>query len=252
MDSKVRQNTELLQRIDLAACYRLIDLYDMSDGIGTHISARVPDTDDDFLINPYGWMFDEITASSLVRVDGKGYARGGSMGSGGEYPVNPAAFNLHSCIYEASRDAQCVLHTHSEAGIALAAQQEGLLPLSQHGMQFYDRIGYHAYEGLVTNPVERPRFVADLGQHQALILHNHGLVTIGTSVAEAFYMMWRLEKACRTQLLALATGSELVLPEAEVASKTSAVYAGSSAMMSEFAWEGFVRRLDRINPGYAD
>jgi len=240
---------EQQQRIDLAACYRLVDLYGMSDGIGTHISARVEAADDGgdrFLINPYGCLFDEITASSLVRVDAAGYALDGND------PVNPAGFNLHSCIHLARADVQCVLHTHSEAGMAVAALREGVLPLSQHGMQFYDRIGYHAYEGLVTHPDEQQRFVADLGEHKALVLHNHGLLTVGSSVAEAFYLMWRLEKACRAQLKAMACGAELVLPDAEVARKTSEVYARSSEMISEFAWPGFVRRLDRLNPGYAD
>lgn len=245
----IMNTSEQQQRIDLAACYRLVDLYGMSDGIGTHISARVPvveDGADCFLINPYGQMFDEITASSLVRVDASGHALDGND------PVNPAGFNLHSCIHLARPDVMCVLHTHSEAGMALAGLQSGVLPLSQHGMQFFDRIGYHAYEGLVTHPDEQQRFVHDLGEHNALVLHNHGLLTVGSSVAEAFYLMWRLEKACCTQLKAMASGAELVLPDVEVARKTSEVYARSSEMISEFAWPGFVRRLDRINPGYAD
>jgi len=245
--------TERQQRIDLAACFRLVELYGMSDGVGTHISPRVPGNGEHFLLNPYGWLFDEIAAGSLVKVDANGYAIGGSAGSGGEHPVNPAGFNLHSTIYLARSDILCVLHTHSEAGMAVAALADGVLPLSQHGIQFYDRIGYHPYEGLVTNQDERGRFVEHLGVHnKAMVLHNHGLLTVGESVAEAFYLMWRLEKACRTQLQALATGRELVLPDADIARKTSEVYAGCSAMFSEFAWSGFVRRLDRINPGYKD
>jgi len=245
--------SEQQHRIDLAACFRLIDLYRMSDGIGTHISARLSGDDEHFLLNPYGWLFDEITASSLVKVDANGHVIGGLAGSGGEHAVNPAGFNLHSTIYLARTDINCVLHTHSEAGMAVAALADGVLPLSQHGIQFYDRIGYHAYEGLVTDPEERSRFVEHLGtRDKAMVLHNHGLLTVGESVAEAFYLMWRLEKACRTQLQALATGRELVLPDADVARKTSEVYAGCSAMFSEFAWSGFVRRLDRINPGYND
>lgn len=251
LDAVAMNEQQRQQRIDLAACYRLIDLYGMSDGIGTHISARVPDVDqadpqDQFLINPYGWLFDEITASSLVLVDASGYALEG------EHPVNPAGFNLHSCIHLARADVMCVLHTHSEAGMAVAAMRDGVLPLSQHGMQFHDRIGYHDYEGLVTHPDEQQRFVADLGEHQALVLRHHGLLTVGSSVAEAFYLMWRLEKACRTQLQVLACGAELALPDAEVARKTSEVYARSSDMISEFAWPGFLRRLDRCNPGYTN
>lgn len=240
--------TEKQQRVALAACYRLVDLYDMSDGIGTHISARVPERSGEFLINPYGWFFDEITASSLVAVDANGLA----LGSGGEQPVNPAGFNLHSCVHQARPDAVCVLHTHSVAGMAVASLAEGLLPLNQHAMQFFDRIGYHDYEGLVTHPEEQQRIASDLGQANALVLRNHGLLTLGTSVAEAFYLMWRLEKACRAQLQALSAGRELVFPDPDVAHRTSEVYAGSSALISEFAWEGFLRKLDRHNPGYAE
>lgn len=238
--------TEQQRRRDLAACYRLVDLYDMSDGIGTHISARVPGHDEQFLINPYGWLFDEITASSLVKVDADGEA----LPCNEESPVNPAGFNLHSCIHRARPDVVCVLHTHSVAGMAVGALRQGVLPLSQHGMQFADRIGYHDYEGLVTNPDEQQRFVRDLGQNQALVLRNHGLLTVGASVAEAFYLMWRLEKACRTQLAAQASGDALVLPDAEVVQKTAEIYARSSTMISEFAWDGFVRRLTRQNPGF--
>jgi len=240
--------TESQQRVALAACYRLVDLYDMSDGIGTHISARIPGRPEAFLINPYGWFFDEITASSLVAVDANGQA----LGSGNDQPVNPAGFNLHSCVHEARPEAMCVLHTHSVAGMAVASLAEGLLPLNQHAMQFFDRIGYHEYEGLVTHPEEQQRIVADLGDANALVLRNHGLLTVGSSVAEAFYLMWRLEKACRSQIQALSAGRELVLPDEEVARRTSEVYAGSSAMLGEFAWEGFLRRLDRHNPGYQD
>jgi len=239
-------DAELQRRRDLAACYRLVDLYEMSDGIGTHISARVPGSDEQFLINPYGWLFDEITASSLVQVDADGQA----LPCNDEAPVNPAGFNLHSCIHRARPDVVCVLHTHSVAGMAVGALREGLLPLTQHAMQFAERIGYHDYEGLVTHPDEQQRFVAALGEHKALVLRNHGLLTVGESVAEAFYLMWRLEKACRSQLAAQATGGELVLPEAQVARKTAAIYARSSNMISKFAWEGFVRRLNRLNPGF--
>lgn len=239
---------EKQQRLALAACYRLVDLYDMSDGIGTHISARIPGRSDAFLINPYGWFFDEITASSLMAVDANAQA----LGTGSDQPVNPAGFNLHSCVHEARPDAMCVLHTHSVAGMAVASLAEGLLPLNQHAMQFFDRIGYHDYEGLVTHPEEQQRITSDLGEANALVLRNHGLLTLGTSVAEAFYLMWRLEKACRAQLQALSTGRELVLPDPEVARRTSEVYAGSSALISEFAWEGFLRKLDRHNPGYTE
>lgn len=237
---------EWARREDLAACYRLVDHYGMSDGIGTHISARVPGAHDEFLINPYGWLFDEVTASSLVQVDAAGKALGAT-----ERAVNPAGFLLHSCIHATSPHVVCVLHTHSEAGMAVSALAEGLLPLTQHAMQFYGRIGYHDYEGLVTNRGEQERLVSDLGSQKALVLRNHGMVTVGETVGEAFYLMWRLEKACRAQLKAIASGRELVLPDEGAAKRTSAVYWGSSRLVSELAWTGFRRQLDRLSPGYA-
>jgi len=233
------------RRLDLAVCYRLVDLYGMSDGIGTHISARVPDNDGAFLVNPYGWFFDEITASSLVEVDVEGQALTESVRT-----VNPAGFIIHSCIHRARPDVACVLHTHTEAGMAVSALSRGLLPVNQHAMQFYDRVGYHDYEGLVTNPDEQKRLVAALGPHKALILRNHGLITAGGSVAEAFYLMWRLEKACKAQLAAMASGDEIVLPDPEASRKTSEVYWGSSEFIAEIAWEAFRRQLDRVNGDY--
>lgn len=234
------------RRVDLAACYRLVDLYDMSDGIGTHISARVPDKPDVFLVNPYGWLFDEITASSLVEVDVEGQALTAT-----ERTVNPAGFVIHSCIHRARPDIACVLHTHTVPGMAVSAQRRGLLPLTQHAMQFYNRIGYHEYEGLVTDPGEQQRLVAALGEHKALVLRNHGLITAGASVAEAFYLMWRLNKACKAQLQAMTTGEELVFPDEEASRKTSDVYWGSSEMISELAWPAFRRQLDRLGIDFA-
>jgi len=222
-------------------------MYGMSDGIGTHISARVPGCDDEFLISPYGMMFDEITASSLIRVDSAGKALTGSGRA-----VNPAGFNLHGCLHRHRPDVVCVLHTHTQAGMAIGALADGLLPLTQHAMQFHGRIGYHDYEGLVTRPEEQERLAAALGQHKALVLRNHGLVTAGASVAEAFYLMWRLEKACRAQVDILATGREIVLPEMRVAQQTSDTYWHSSRVISDLAWAAFRRRLDRQAPGYTD
>lgn len=230
------------RREDLAACYRLVALYGMSDGIGTHISARVPGKEGVFLVNPYGWFFDEITASCLVEVDVEGEAL-----SETERTVNPAGFIIHSCIHKARSDVACVLHTHTEAGMAVSALAGGLLPVSQHAMQFHNRIGYHDYEGIVTRPAEQERLVEALGSHKALILRNHGLLTAGSSVAEAFYLMWRLEKACKAQLAAMATGDEIVLPDAEASLKTSEVYWGSSEFIAEAAWPAFRRQLDRLN-----
>jgi len=233
------------RREDLAACYRLVDMYDMSDGIGTHISARVPGSDEEFFIAAYGMMFDEITASSLIRVDSAGKAL-----TAGARAVNPAGFNLHSCLHRSRSDVVCVLHTHTLAGMAVGALADGLLPLTQHAMQFHGRIGYHDYEGLVTRPEEQGRLAAALGRHKALVLRNHGLVTAGGSVAEAFYLMWRLEKACRAQVDILAAGRELVLPDQGVARQTADTYWHSSRVISDLAWAGFRRRLDRLAPDY--
>jgi len=237
---------EWRRRVDLAACYRLVDLYEMSDGIGTHISARAPGAPDAFLAGAYGVLFDEVTASSLVKVDAAGKPVDAGQGA-----IKPAGFVLHSCIHAARPEVVSVLHTHTVAGMAVSALAEGLLPLTQHAMQFCGRIGYHAYEGLVTRPEEQERLIADLGGHKAMVLRNHGLVTVGTSIAEAFYLMWRLEKACRAQLAALGAQRELVMPDGEAVTKTADTYWGSSAMIAEMAWPGFRRRLDRLNPGYA-
>jgi len=246
-DSEENEAEEAARRMELAACYRLVDLYDMSDGIGTHISSRVPGRSGEFLINPYGWLFDEITASSLIRVNSAGKA----LTDQGR-AVNPAGFNLHSCLHQSRADVVCVLHTHTVAGMAVGALADGLLPLTQHAMQFYGRIGYHDYEGLVTRREEQERLAAALGEHKALVLRHHGLVTVGASVAEAFYLMWRLEKACRAQVDILASGREVLKPDLDAVQRTSDTYWYSSRVISDLAWAGFRRQLDRIAPDYQE
>src|SRR5580692_10907147 len=189
--------TERDIRIDLAACYRLVALFGWDDLVFTHISARVPGDTEAFLINPYGMLFEEITASSLVKVD----AHGEKL-SQTEWPVNPAGFVIHSAIHEARPDVACVLHTHTNAGVAVSAQRNGLLPISQIATIALSSLGYHDYEGIALRDDEKPRLVRDLGQNNALILRNHGLLTVGASVADAFVFMYALQSACEVQVLA--------------------------------------------------
>jgi ribulose-5-phosphate 4-epimerase/fuculose-1-phosphate aldolase len=196
---------ERQMRIDLAACYRLIAHYDMDDLFATHISARVSGPEEHFLLNPYGLLYTQITASNLVKVDLDGNIVGDT-----EYTVNPAGFVIHSAVHAARPDAKCVLHTHTVAGMAVASLEEGLLPLTQKSMRFYNRIGYHDYEGVADDLDERTRIVASLGKNNALILRNHGLLTCGKTVSQAFLLMRNLEKSCKTQLAAMASGGTLI------------------------------------------
>ena len=241
-------DAEWQQRVDLAACYRVIAMYGWDDLVFTHISARVPGPEEHFLINPYGMLFEEITASSLVKVDLTGEI---VLGSG--YAVNPAGFVIHSAIHAARHDVACVLHTHSKAGVAVSAQAQGLLPISQVALFPYATLAYHDYEGVALNDAEKPRLVADLGNNNALILRNHGLLTTGASIADAFLMMYVLETACQTQLLAQSGGTEL-LPVA------AAIVAGIQAQAEQvtrglggsLVWPGLLRKLDRRDPSFRD
>src|SRR5512145_1140774 len=200
---------EWQQRVALAACYRLVARFGWDDLIFTHISARVPGPEHHFLINPYGMMFEEITASSLVKVDLEG-----KIVMESEYKINPAGFTIHSAVHAAREDALCVMHLHTDYGIAVSAQQNGLLPISQQSLFVLASLGYHEYEGLALNDAEKPRLVADLGNKSFLILRNHGLLTVGRSVADAFLSMFLLERACRIQILAQSGGGKLVpIPE---------------------------------------
>lgn len=192
-------------RTDLAACYRAIAMYGWDDLIFTHVSARVPGPERHFLINAYGMMFEEITASSLIKVN-----LAGEKILDSEYAVNPAGFVIHSAVHEARHDAACVLHTHTRAGVAVSAQAEGLLPISQTSLFPYATLAYHSYEGVALNEAEKPRLVADLGNNNAMILRNHGLLTVGATIADAFLMMYVLETACQIQLMAQSSGGELI------------------------------------------
>src|SRR6185295_5791132 len=189
-------------RVDLAAAYRLVALYGWDDLIFTHISARVPGGDHHFLLNPYGMMFDEVTASSLVKVD-----LNGKIVMPSPYAINPAGFTIHSAVHAAREDALCVMHLHTEHGIAVSAQKKGLLPISQQSMFVLASLGYHEYEGLALDEDEKPRLVNDLGNKTFLILRNHGLLTVGQTVPDAFLSMFLLERACRIQILAQSGGS---------------------------------------------
>jgi ribulose-5-phosphate 4-epimerase/fuculose-1-phosphate aldolase len=235
-------------RVDLAAAYRLVAHYGWDDLIFTHLSARVPGPEHHFLINPYGMMFEEITASSLVKINLQG-----EIVMASPYFINPAGFTIHSAVHAAREDALCVIHLHTDYGIAVSAQKEGLLPVSQQSLFALASLSYHEYEGLALNEEEKSRLVADLGNKTNLILRNHGLLTVGKTAAEAFLSMYILERACRIQILAQAGGGTL-LPVAEpiiqgVAAQLSAVTVGQGAQLT---WPGLLRKLDRIDSSFRD
>jgi ribulose-5-phosphate 4-epimerase/fuculose-1-phosphate aldolase len=235
-------------RVDLAAAYRLVALYGWDDLIFTHLSARVPGPEHHFLINPYGMMFEEITASSLVKINLQGELVGPSP-----YFVNPAGFTIHSAVHAAREDALCVMHLHTSYGIAVSTQKDGLLPISQQALLALSSLAYHDYEGLALNDDERPRLVADLGAKHSMILRSHGLLTVGKTPAEAFLSMYILESACRIQILAQSGGADLLsVPEptlAKVAAQMGAVTVGQGAQLT---WPGLIRKLDRIDRSYRE
>lgn len=235
-------------RVDLAAAYRLVAHYGWDDLIFTHISARVSGGEHQFLLNPYGMMFEEVTASSLVKVDLQG-----NIVMESPYFINPAGFTIHSAIHAAREDALCVMHLHTENGIAVSAQKDGLLPISQQSLLALASLAYHDYEGLALNEEEKPRLVADLGNKNHMILRNHGLLTVGRTVAEAFLSMFILERACKIQILAQSGRSELVpVPPAildRVSTQLNAVTVGQGAQLT---WPGLLRKLERIDPSYRE
>lgn len=235
-------------RVNLAACYRLVALYGWDDLVFTHISARVPGPEDRFLINAYGLLFEEMTASSLVKVD-----LDGNKVLDTEYDINPAGFTIHSAVHAARHDAGCVLHTHTKAGVAVSALAEGLQPISQISLFPYSTLAYHDYEGIALNEDEKPRLVADLGNKRALILRNHGLLTVGETVADAFLMMYALETACQVQLSAQSAGSEIIpVPEPIVDGIKAQVDQVTKGLGGALAWPGLLRKLDRIDASFRD
>ena len=233
-------------RVDLAACYRLVADFGWSDLVFTHITARVPGTEDQFLINPYDMMFDEITASSLVKIDLQGNKLDDTP-----FPVNPAGFTIHSAIHSARHDLQCVLHTHSLNGVAVSAQAKGVQALSQQSIFILSSLAYHDYEGVALNDDEKPRLVADFGDKTYLMLRNHGLLTVGRTVADAFLNMYVFEAACTIQVRAMAGGGELIeIPSSIISGAQQQAKAVTKSLGGMLAWPGLLRRLDRKDPSY--
>jgi ribulose-5-phosphate 4-epimerase/fuculose-1-phosphate aldolase len=237
-------------RCDLAALYRLVAHFRMTDFIYTHISARVPGPEHHFLINHYGVMFHEMRASDLVKID----LDGNVVDSYGQNRrVNAAGFCIHSAIHMAREDLSCVVHTHTSAGMAVAAQKNGLLPISQHSLKFYGHLAYHGYEGIALDLDERDRLVADLGQHRAMILANHGLLVAGRTIPEAFNNIYYLERACQAQVAAMSGGAELIFPPEEVRLHTAAQFnrpGEESLPHYESAWESALRLVENDRPDY--
>ncbi len=233
-------------RVDLAAAYRLVALHGWDDLVFTHISARVPGQEGQFLINPYGLMFDEITASSLVKVDQEGNKLDESL-----FDVNPAGFVIHSAVHGARHDAGCVLHVHSLNGVAVSAQKSGVLPLSQQSIFVLSSLAYHDYEGVALRDDEKARLVADIGSANYLMLRNHGLLTTGRTVADAFIAMYLFETVCTIQVRAQAGGGELItVPTSIIATAAEQARGATRGQGSGLSWPGLLRRLDRRSPGY--
>lgn len=231
-------------RVDLAALYRLVAMHGWDDAIYTHISARIPGPEHHFLINPYGMFFEEITASSLVKID-----LDGNILQETPYFINPAGFTIHSAIHAAREDAMFVMHLHSDQGAAVAAQKDGLLPLTQHALIVAPHLAYHDYEGIALNLDERERIVADLGDKSLMLLRNHGTLSLGKTAADCWIGMFFLERACAQQVMALTVGREnvLIAPEAAQAEVRSQV---SRGVGGKLAWPACLRKLDRELPGY--
>lgn len=242
------QPTEQELRQDLAAAYRLFAHFGMTDTVFTHLSVRVPGEGHRFLVNPYGLLFEEITASSLVIVDADG-----EPAQPTDWPVNPAGFVIHSAVHRAREDAACVMHTHTTAGMAVAAQAGGLLPLNQINIELVKETAIHEYEGIAAddNLSERERIVRDLGDKAALILRNHGLLTVGKTVAEAFYFMYYLEQSCRIQIAAQSCNVPLSMPDQKVVERTGLQYK-KGPNKGWLPWQALKRKLDREQPDYRD
>jgi ribulose-5-phosphate 4-epimerase/fuculose-1-phosphate aldolase len=236
-------------RVQLAATYRLIDTFGMSDLIETHISARLPGTNQ-FLFNRYGLMFHEITASSLVKVD----LDGAIVESAGQETgrINRAGFVIHSAIFAARADVHCILHTHSRYGTAVSLLECGLLPASQFALQYYDRVAYHDYEGVSLDLDERDRLTQSLGNRKVMILRNHGLLTAGRTIPEAFILAYYLEKSCEIQVLAQSTGSPVIIPSEAVCQKSAQQQDIETENLGQTEWAALLRLLDRDDPSYRD
>lgn len=239
-------DAEWQQRTDLAALYRLVASHGWDDMLFTHLSARVPGTDH-FLLNPLGLMFDEVTASSLVKVDADG-----NKVMATDYDINPAGFTIHSAVHMARDDAHCVMHLHTDDGVAVSAQDAGLMPITQHAMQLGE-IAYHDYEGVALDLDERERIVRDLGDRQAMILRNHGTLAVGATCADAYMVMYYLERACTMQIRALSGGAAICEPPqgsaAKAAAQSRVLFDGT---VGPLAWAALLRKMDRLDPGYRE
>ena len=233
-------------RVDLAATYRLVALYGWDDMVFTHISARVPGPEHHFLINPYGLLFDEITASSLVKID-----MDGNKLQDSEYPVNPAGFTIHSALHMSRPDVGCVIHLHTTDGVAVSAQEQGLLPLDQHAMMLISDLAYHDYEGIAFDLDERERLIADMGEKNFLLLRNHGTLAVGRNCADAFLRIYYLERACAMQTRALSGGAKINIPNQGVPEKTAGQGAfGFDGFMGALAWPALLRKVERSDPTF--
>jgi ribulose-5-phosphate 4-epimerase/fuculose-1-phosphate aldolase len=232
-------------RVDLAALYRIVAMHGWDDLLATHISVRLPGPQHDFLINPLGWLFEEITASSLVKVD-----LDGNVLESRAVEINPAGFTIHSAVHAARADAHCVIHLHTIPGVAVASQEHGLLPLNQTAMLLNERVAYHDFEGITLDLDERARLVADLGQKNAMILRNHGTLAVGSSVADAYQTMYFLERACAIQVAALSGGAIPRMPPAQVQEVVTRQTASFGDIADRLLWPALLRRLDRADRSY--
>ena len=231
-------------RLDLAALYRLVAKHGMTDLTATHISARVPGTENQFLLNPLGLLFSQVTASNLIKVDIDGNILDG------EYPINAAGYVIHSAVHAARHDVECVAHTHTPAGMAVAALPQGLMPLTQQSMRFYGRTAYHGYEGIALDLDERERLVEDLGDNSVMMLKNHGVLVCGRTIRHAWVLLYRLEKVCKAQLAAMATGGTLRLPSQETCEKAHGQFEDGDRSYRQDGWESQLRLLDRADPSW--
>jgi ribulose-5-phosphate 4-epimerase/fuculose-1-phosphate aldolase len=247
---EVVSDAEWQMRVDLAACYRLTAVYGMTDMIYNHITARVPGEPQHFLINPYGYQYSEITASLLHKVDHHGEI---VLRADTPYGINHAGYVIHSAVHQARPDVHCVMHSHTRAGVAVAAMKCGLLPISLTAMRFHGHMGYHDFQGTVVDLSEQASLVADLADHHAMILRNHGLLTCGPTVAEAFNAHYVLDLACRIQIDAMASGAELLVPEPSLLQETATLFKPEVRRpYGLLEWESLLRQLDRIDPSFRD
>ncbi len=246
MRDKVSE-TEWAARVELAAAYRLTAHFGWTHLINNHISLRVPGNEDQFLINPYGYLYEQITASSLLKIDVDG-----NVLQDTDFDVNQAGFVIHSAVHMARKDLHCVIHTHTAGGQAISALDCGLLPLNQGAMRYYKRVGYHDFEGIARDIDERDRLVADLGEHKVLILRNHGLLTAGVNVAEAFHLMYHLEKSCQTQMQVLASNMPYSLPSEEACEKAAKQFWRPNRIMGERDWPALMNFADKLDPSYRE